>query len=593
MDASSCAASSYASSTKRAKEGSIVIEDSLLDGFVPQYSLAGIQESVYIVLGHGAYQRRFLTCGILCVAAALFQFLAYQLIGRPVDHWCQPPEGLAHLSAEAWKNLSIPVEADGSFSQCTMYDPSELDSLLENRTAVPCHKWDYDIADKRDSIVSLFDLVCERRRLYDLSSLSYVVGYTFLAPVAGFLSDRVGRRPVLLACAFVLLLSSVGTSVAATYASLVVTRIVAVSAGSATYILTFILLHEVTGNAWRSLFTLLHTAVAATVVPPLLHAVSLLEPRWLLAQGLLLVPTAMSATWCCLQEESPVWLLTTGNMRDAEVSILRAAQLNGVDMNKARATLTVIMTQLGKIDRSHSSAASTSAAEGIIETVKMRRRAVSVFIARFTLSALYFGVLVRDRATALRWHAAHVFLSTAYYAATYWAMTKWGLRDTLAALLAVVCSCALAEAAVISRDYNPAVPFVHAGMKVAVSAALGVALCYVGDIFPTHIRSIGVSLSIFFGGAGTLSSVSLITLAGRNANAAFSMFAAFTTLLSIVVVHWLPEVFIEKPKKAAPIRAMTEMERKEELKKSLSFFAGQKKRRSQERQSRLTNASAP
>ncbi|KAK8770772.1 hypothetical protein V5799_012767 [Amblyomma americanum] len=441
------------------------------------------------------------------------------------------------------------------------------DSLQENRTALPCHIWDYDIADKRDSIVSLFDLVCERRRRYDLSSLAYVVGYTFLAPVAGFVSDRVGRRPILL-------------DAAATYASLVVTLIVAVSAGAATYIPTFILLHEVTGNAWRSLFTLLHTAMAATVVPPLLHAVSLLEPRWLLAQGLLLVPTAMSVTWCCLQEESPAWLLTTGNMRDAEVAILAAAQLNGVDVNKAKETLTVIMSQLGKMDRSQSSTTTVSAAEGIIETVKMRRRAVSVFLARFTLSALYFGVLVRDRATALRWHVAHVFLSTVFYAATYWAMTKWGLRDTLAALLAVVCSCAFAEAAVISRDYNPAVPFVHAGMKVAVSAALGVALCYVGDIFPTHIRSIGVSLSVCFGGAGTLSSVSLITLAGRNANAAFSMFAAFTTLLSIVVVHWLPEAFIEKPKKAPPIRAMTEMERKEELEKSLSFFAARKKGKS-------------
>ncbi|KAK8770770.1 hypothetical protein V5799_012765 [Amblyomma americanum] len=514
MDASSCAPSSYASSAKRAREGSIAIEDSLLDGFVTQYSLAGIQESVYIVLGHSAHQRRFLTCGILCVAAPLLQFKAYQLIGRPVDHWCRPPKGLAHLSAEAWKNLSIPVEADGSFSQCTMYDTSELnryfntialvililkkcyvsnatflsvsrgpqDSLLENRTAVPCHKWDYDIADKRNSIVSLFDLVCERRRLYDLSSLAYVVGYTFLAPVAGFVSDRVGKRSVLLACAFVLLLSSVGSSAAAMYASLVVTRIVAVSTGSATYILTFILLHEVTGNAWRSLFTLLHTALAATVVPPLLHAVSLLEPRWLLAQGLLLVPMAMCVTWCCLQEESPAWLLTTGNMRDAAVAILTAAQLNG-------------------------------------------------------------------------------------------------LR--------------LAEAAVIRRDYNPAIPFVHAGMKVAVSVAISVALCFVGYIFPTHIRSIGVSLSIFFGGAETLSSVSLIMLSGRNANAAFSMFAAFTTMLSIGVVHWLPEVFIEKPKKAAPIRAMTEMERKEELKKSLSFFAVRKKGKSQERQPRLTNASAP
>ncbi|KAL1477217.1 hypothetical protein MTO96_035922, partial [Rhipicephalus appendiculatus] len=95
----------------------------LLPGFVAIDSWDAVQANTYIVLGHGPYQRRVLTCGMLSVTVALFHYLAYRLIGRQVDHWCMAPDHLSFLSAAAWKNLSVPIEADGSYSRCTMYDP--------------------------------------------------------------------------------------------------------------------------------------------------------------------------------------------------------------------------------------------------------------------------------------------------------------------------------------------------------------------------------------------------------------------------------------------------------------------------------------
>ncbi|KAL1418976.1 hypothetical protein MTO96_025521 [Rhipicephalus appendiculatus] len=64
----------------------------LLPGFVAIDSWDAVQANTYVVLGHGPYQRRVLTCGMLSVTVALFHYLAYRLIGRQVDHWCMAPD---------------------------------------------------------------------------------------------------------------------------------------------------------------------------------------------------------------------------------------------------------------------------------------------------------------------------------------------------------------------------------------------------------------------------------------------------------------------------------------------------------------------
>ncbi|KAK8784877.1 hypothetical protein V5799_008761 [Amblyomma americanum] len=94
----------------------------LLSGSVDQNSWSAVQESVYIVIGHGRYQYRVLLCGILATTVSLLHILSDQLLVRPVDHWCRPPDDLRDLSADAWKNMSIPVGADVTFSKCTTYD---------------------------------------------------------------------------------------------------------------------------------------------------------------------------------------------------------------------------------------------------------------------------------------------------------------------------------------------------------------------------------------------------------------------------------------------------------------------------------------
>ncbi|XP_037291473.2 solute carrier family 22 member 7 [Rhipicephalus microplus] len=547
----------------------------LLPGFVAIDSWEAVQANTYVVLGHGPYQRRVLMCGMLSVTVVLFHYLAYKLVGKQVDHWCMTPDDLSFLSIATWKNTSIPIEADGNYSRCTMYDPP-LQISQENRTAVPCHQWGYDIANKADSIVSRFDLVCDRKYLYDLSSLAPIIGSALVAPLLGLASDRAGRKPVMLMCAFVQLLATVACSFSQTYTFFVSTRILLFVAADVTFLNTFILIHEVTGNERRATFTILDTAVPLTVVPPLMHALSLLEPRWMLAQALTVLSGVMLAVWCWLQEESPAWLIATRHIGKAGKVVLLAAKENGVDVEKARTTFTVIMEQLSKLDEDTPNAAPI---ERVLEAVKTRRRAISALLTRFTLDATFIGVTIKDEATGISWEVANVFAFAAYVASICVFIRRYGVRESLSGLLVILSGFCILEALTIIAGEHTLTRFVQAGLKVAVSGALTVVCCYTAETFPTAVRNVGISLAHLAGGLGNVVAIAVILLTEPHAGHVFYALSAFMVLLSVAAIQWLPEVYVEKLPRAKSQSSLSAQERKAALVASLNAGIPSHKRR--------------
>ncbi|KAH7959259.1 hypothetical protein HPB49_009687 [Dermacentor silvarum] len=82
-----------------------------------------VEKALYAILGHGAFQRRIMACSLLSMVVLLCHSLAYRAIASPVDHWCARPAIFGAMSVQLWRNAAIPVESDGSFSRCTVYDP--------------------------------------------------------------------------------------------------------------------------------------------------------------------------------------------------------------------------------------------------------------------------------------------------------------------------------------------------------------------------------------------------------------------------------------------------------------------------------------
>ncbi|KAH7961332.1 hypothetical protein HPB52_007937 [Rhipicephalus sanguineus] len=134
-----------------------------LKGFVVNSSLTAIEDNTHVILGNGRYQIRVLVASVLATAMMLIQVLAYEVIGRPVDHWCRPPADLRDMPANVWRNAAIPVDVDGHFSQCTIYDPPIAENGTEERDVLECREWDYDSGGRADSVISRWDLVCGRQ----------------------------------------------------------------------------------------------------------------------------------------------------------------------------------------------------------------------------------------------------------------------------------------------------------------------------------------------------------------------------------------------------------------------------------------------
>ncbi|KAH6933970.1 hypothetical protein HPB50_019358 [Hyalomma asiaticum] len=575
-------------STAGAATSDLGSSSSLPSGPVRLVTLAALEESIYTVLGHGAYQRRFLLCCVVGTTVSLMHYLAYHIIGRPVDHWCQPPGELAHLSADDWKNMSIPKEDDGKFSQCTVYALSSMDTDLGNRTIEPCHQWSYDIADWGNSIVSRFDLVCGRRYLYDLSTVLPPLVYALLAPVAGYACDRMGRKPVTCMCGCLLFAAAIGCSAAANYPFFLINRILVLASAASTYLVTFILLYEVTSKQARWLYTLLHTAVAGTVAPPMMQLLGDAEPSWTNSHIILIAPLAVYVAMCFLLDESPAWLLATWKVSEAEAAVLAAAKLNGVDEEKARQGMHDVLVELNKL--SVEEGTPLSAAEGIREAVGMRRRAVAAFISRFTASGMYFGLAISDTESRGLWQVVHVVLSAVSYTLVIWATNKWGVRDVLSVMLVVTCGCTVGRTATMYFGPHVAAAYAHAFMMVTVSCTISMVMCYAGYAFPTRIRSAGVSLCLSAAGVGALVGVSLSKVHIVRKGFVFNVFYGFMTILSAVLVQWLPEVFVEKRSEPRPA-AMNPKERKLALQASLSPLEHRKGRRRHHEKKELTKTS--
>ncbi|KAJ4445643.1 hypothetical protein ANN_12326 [Periplaneta americana] len=196
--------------------------------------------------------------------------LGIVFLAPPVDSWCRRPDALHNLTDEQWRNLS---QQQGHAS-CSMADRNytQLDGQPEAGVpSVACHAWEYDRSVFQETIITQWDLVCDRKQLANVAQTVFMFGILVGNVVFGMVADRFGRKlPLVVACVMQVVF---GTACAFMpwFEAFLVLRFLTATAVGGSMITSFVICMEILGGWWRMAvsvlfhipFSLGHSTLAA------------------------------------------------------------------------------------------------------------------------------------------------------------------------------------------------------------------------------------------------------------------------------------------------------------------------------------------
>uniref|UniRef100_A0A8D0G3A4 Major facilitator superfamily (MFS) profile domain-containing protein n=1 Tax=Sphenodon punctatus TaxID=8508 RepID=A0A8D0G3A4_SPHPU len=191
------------------------------------------EELLVEVDGFGKFQ--ILIFFLLCLPRIIipWHFLLHNFISAVPPHHCALPNliSFANLTQDKILLVSIPRGDDGTFSSCEMFSEPQFhllvnssQELVNGSSIQSCHQgWVYNHS-QFISTTFQWDLVCEKRSLNQTIATFFFIGVTIGAVIFGYLSDRFGRRKMLLLSFVVMVIFGALSAFAESYFMFVVTR---------------------------------------------------------------------------------------------------------------------------------------------------------------------------------------------------------------------------------------------------------------------------------------------------------------------------------------------------------------------------------
>ncbi|CAN7949966.1 unnamed protein product, partial [Ixodes pacificus] len=510
-----------------------------------------------ILSDDGPFQWMVLGCSSLVTVVNACHAFSLTLAAFVMNHWCLPPDDIGNLTLDEWKTASIPIEEDGSFSQCTMYDPQSLPKNDSIKKIISCTAWSFNLTEHGETIVSEWSLVCDRRWLIPVASLVYYSGTIIGLPILGMVSDRIGRRPVACACVGVLIITGFACTFSKSFLFFTVVRFaVSVSAGSLMTVL-FVVIYEVCAPAKRVLYGTLTSASAFVVTPFIFIAMSILQLDWMVIHLVFMVPTSFLVATFYLVQESPRWLLATWKLKAAERVTLLAAKVNRTSLDIVRHSFNSAVKRIRASDFEEEVPV-TITLMGLLQQSKHRKNAMLLFCTWITVNFAYSAIATRKRMLSYQWVPLVSVASTAPFLAGLYVCLEYYGRKKVTFVLTILVSI---EATVLMFTYHEGSPTLVAAvvivfLEMSSIAAFTALLLLTLELFPTVFRSMGVATSFACGSLGTVLATMLNEVEATTVREKVLLAViAVLTMIGAFTIHFLPDtggpVLFTSSKKAA------------------------------------------
>ncbi|XP_049872502.1 organic cation transporter protein-like isoform X2 [Pectinophora gossypiella] len=387
----------------------------------------------------------------------------------------------------AWHQMSIIFLAPPMNFTCVS-EATEA-ALFDNQCQATCSKYEYDHSIFQETIISQWDLVCDRAWLKNLTQTIFMLGILVGNMVFGHLSDRFGRRMPFLAAVFLQLISGVTTAYSVNWYMFTALRFLLAVATGGTMVTSFVLTMELIGAKYRETVGIIYQ------IPFNLGHLSLplfgyYLRDWSTFQLAISLPSILFLSYYYLLPESPRWLMTAGRTDEAVKIMEVAAKRNGRPTENIASSTQKMIVDVGGKHEDHATFIA------LFRTPKLRARTLAICFNWFVCGLCFFGV-----SQYIGHVSGNIFTNVAISAAIQVPGTLISIyaNRILGRKITLICSNCVTGFSCILITIVPQSSASHLTLGCiglwGMSISFATVYLYAGEIFPTVVRNSGVGLS--------------------------------------------------------------------------------------------------
>ncbi|XP_056624555.1 solute carrier family 22 member 7b.1 isoform X1 [Triplophysa dalaica] len=468
--------------------------------------------------GFGKFQIIMIVLLVIPRVTLPFHFLLNNFIAAVPSHHCDisslDAEGIfGNLSREERLTVSIPRQEDGTPASCHMFSHPQF-YLLSNSSSstylplVECQNgWEYDNSTFKSTLATEFDLVCDRRGLNKASATIFFIGVMVGAAFSGWLSDRYGRKPMLMVSYLVTATFGVASAFSQSFIMFAIMRFFTGMGLTGISIISYVLCVEWADIEHRTLAGVLISLDWSTGTM-ILPGIAYFANDWRTLVLVVTAPLGLAViTWRWIPM-SARWLVVNGRLDDAHLYLSKCASFN-----KRENSLKDIQPQsLAAVTVAENKGNRTYSFLDLMRSPKLRKLAILSGTTWFGVAFTYYGISLNISGFGL-----NLYLTQFIYGAiempskllAYLCLDKLGRRYSQVGTLVTTGVC-IGITILIPKDLWLPRTIVAVLGKGFSEAAFTCLFLYTTEIYPTVLRQNGLGYSSFVGRVG----VSLAPLVG-------------------------------------------------------------------------------